>query len=106
MSKNIDWKKSSIDYSKLNQINHKSITSSKNGYKVATTKNKNQGKKNAESGHMKEIQKIGCSIGGTISGNNKTKEQLLEISKLGNEVNAEKYGIRIYATNLNTNECW
>jgi len=106
MSKNIEWKKSSIDYIKLNEINHKSITSSKNGYKLATTKNKNQGKKNAATGHMKEIQKVGCSIGGKIAGLSKSKEYLKKIGKLGNEVNAQKYGERIIATNLITGECW
>lgn len=64
------------------------------------------GKKNAESGHMKNIQKIGASIGGTKSGLNKSKEFLLEIGKLASQSNAEKYGVRIYATNLNTKEIW
>lgn len=64
------------------------------------------GKKNAESGHMKNIQKIGCSIGGTISGNNKTKEQLKEISKLGNEANQQLHGKRIIGTNVITGESW
>lgn len=77
-----------------------------NGSKAANTINKNQGKKNAQSGHMKEIQKIGCSIGGKIAGLSKSKEYLKEISKLGNEANAQKYGERIIATNLITGECW
>jgi hypothetical protein len=77
-----------------------------NGNYAATEINNQQGQKNAVSGHMKKIQKIGCSIGGTISGNNKTKKELLELSKLGNEANQQKYGIRIIATNLITGECW
>ena len=64
------------------------------------------GKKNADSGHMKKIQKIGASIGGKKAGLNKSKDFLLEIGKLASQSNAEKYGKRIYATNLNTNESW
>jgi hypothetical protein len=77
-----------------------------NGRYAATEVNNKQGEKNAQSGHMKEIQKLGCSIGGTISGNNKSKEKLIEIGKLGNEVNQQVYGDRIIATNLITGECW
>jgi hypothetical protein len=104
MTNNIEWKKSTIDYSKLNNITHNQLTSKENGLLAATKINKNQGKKNVESGHMKTIQKIGCSIGGTISGNNKTKAEMKAISLLGNKANAEKYGTRIYASNLNTNK--
>ena len=105
--KNIEWKKSSIDYNKLNNLNHRDITSSENGLYAATQINKNQGKKNAESGHMKLIQPLGSSLGGKIGGiitrdNGKLKEN----SILGNRANAEKYGVRIYATNLNTEEIW
>jgi len=55
---------------------------------------------------MREIQKIGCSIGGKKAGLAKSKKYLKEIGKLGNDANAEKYGVRIYATNLNTNKSW
>jgi hypothetical protein len=105
MTKNIEWKKSSIDYDKLNELNHKTLTSSENGLYTATKINKNQGKKNAESGHMKSIQPLGASLGGKIGGvitrdNGKLKQNGI----LGNQANAEKYGVRIYATNLNTKE--
>lgn len=103
MNKNIEWKKSNIDYSKLNEISHKTLSSSQN-VKKAYEKNKNQGKKNAASGHMKKIQKIGCIIGGIISGNLKSKEQLTKIGKLGNEANIKKYGIPLIAKNILTNE--
>jgi hypothetical protein len=63
------------------------------------------GMKNTESGHMKRIQKIGAPIGGKISGLKKSKEFLLEIGKKASTSNAEKYGVRIYAINLNTEEC-
>jgi hypothetical protein len=105
MSK-IEWKKSTIDYDVLLKINHKSITSKENGLRVATTINKNQGKKNAKSGHMKYIQKIGCGIGGSVAGKNKTKEYLKEIGELGNQGNIQKYGISIIGENLITGECW
>jgi hypothetical protein len=77
-----------------------------NGIFAATKVNNQQGQKNAESGHMKSIQKIGCSIGGKVSASRKPKEHFIEIGKLGNEANQQKHGIRIIATNLNTNECW
>ena len=77
-----------------------------NGILAATQVNLNQGKINAESGHMSNIQKIGCSIGGTISGNNKTIEYLTEIGRLGNKANIEKHGVSIIGENLITGECW
>jgi hypothetical protein len=84
-----------------------SSISKKENIKVALQHSKLQGKKNAESGHMKSIQKIGCSIGGKVGGiMTRDSGKLKEHSKLGNEANAQKYGTRIYATNLNTEECW
>jgi hypothetical protein len=77
-----------------------------NGLIAATEINNQQGQKNAESGHMKSIQPLGCSIGGTISASRKTKEYFIEIGKLGNEVNQQKYGERIIGENLITGECW
>lgn len=84
-----------------------SMSKKENGKLTATKINNNQGKKNAKSGHMKNIQKIGASLGGKIGGVvTKSNGKLKENGILGNRANAEKYGIRIYATNLNTNECW
>ena len=78
-----------------------------NGLLAATLINKNQGKKNAKSGHMKSIQRLGCSIGGKIGGIvTRDNGKLKEISLLGNEANQQKYGIRIIATNLLTEESW
>lgn len=77
-----------------------------NGLIAATEINNQQGKKNAESGHMKSIQPLGCSIGGKVSASRKTKEHFIEIGKLGNEVNQQKYGERIIGENLITGECW
>lgn len=73
--------------------------------KKAAQRNKNQGKINASNGHMKKIQKLGCVLGGQ-SGGIKTKEsgKLLEASKKGNQANIEKYGIKLIATNISTNE--
>lgn len=81
----------------------KSVSSRDN---MAKNINKTQGKKNAASGHMKRIQKIGCSIGGKKSGINKSKQYLLKIGEIASESNRQKYGVRIIATNLNTKECW
>ncbi len=64
------------------------------------------GRKNVESGLMEKIQKIGASLGGKVSGNNKTKKQLKKLSQLGNEANQQKHGKRIIAYNVNTEECW
>ncbi len=83
-----------------------SIILKNNGTLAATQINNKQGEKNAASGHMKEIQKIGCSIGGTISGNAKSKSYLKRIGKLGNEVIQQVYGKRIIGTNLITGESW
>lgn len=77
-----------------------------NGLIAATEINNQQGQKNAESGHMKSIQPLGCSIGGKVSASRKTKEHFIEIGKLGNEVNQQKYGERIIGENLITGECW
>ena len=77
-----------------------------NGKFAATEINNQQGQKNKDSGLMKEIQKIGCSIGGKVSASKKSKEHFIEIGKLGNEANQQKYGIRIIASNLLSEECW
>ena len=74
---------------------------------TAITINKDQGKKNAESGHMKSIQPLGASIGGKVGGAVlRDSGKLLEHSKLGNEANQQKYGERIIGKNLITGECW
>ena len=67
---------------------------------VGSITGKINGRKNADSGHMKAIQKIGASIGGKKSGLSKSKEYLKEIGKIASKSNAEKHGVRIYATNL------
>lgn len=106
MSNKIEWKNSKIDYDKLSELTHDILSKKINGLNAALNVNNKQGQKNAENGHMKEIQKIGCSIGGKKTGLSKSKEYLKEIGKLGNEVNAQKYGERIIGTNLITGECW
>lgn len=103
--KNIEWKKSSIDYDKLNELTHKQITSRENGLLVATKINKNQGKKNSENGHMKSIQKLGASIGGkTIALINEQTGELKKRAINGSKVTKEKYGVHIISTNLITGE--
>ena len=77
-----------------------------NGVFAATQINNKQGQKNASSGHMKSIQPLGCSIGGKVSAGRKPKEHFIEIGKLGNEANQQKYGERIIGENLITGECW
>jgi hypothetical protein len=109
MYSNIKWANKELpglSHDDLNKLTENILSKKENGLLAATQINKNQGKKNAKSGHMNTIQKLGCSIGGIVSGNKKTKEQMKQISKLGNQANAEKYGVRIYATNLNTEEVW
>jgi hypothetical protein len=89
-----------VDLVKYDAIDYKS-----NGTKAATTVNKNQGKINSLNGHMKNIQKIGCSLGGKISGiSNRDSGKLKEISKLGQLANIKKYGIKIKAIKKDTNE--
>lgn len=84
-----------------------SISKKENGNLAATKINKNQGKKNAQSGHMKKIQKIGAYLGGKIGGiTTRDNGKLKQHGILGNQANAEKYGKRIYATNEITNQCW
>jgi hypothetical protein len=63
-----------------------------------------QGKKNVKSGHMKRIQKKGCSIGGKVSSSKKTSDDMKRISKFGNQANIEKHGVKVKAINLITNE--
>ena len=106
MSNKIEWKKSKIDYDKLNDLTHNILSKKINGLNAALNVNNKQGQKNAKSGHMKEIQKIGCSIGGKVSASKKPKEYFIEIAKLGNEANQQKYGERIIGTNLITGESW
>lgn len=77
-----------------------------NGLIAATEINNQQGQKNAKSGHMKSIQPLGCSIGGKVSASRKSKQHFIEIGKLGNEANQQKYGERIIGTNLITGESW
>jgi hypothetical protein len=77
-----------------------------NGLIAATEINNQQGQKNAESGHMKSIQPMGCSIGGKVSASRKPKEYFIEIGKSGNEANQQKYGETIIGENLITGECW
>lgn len=84
-----------------------SDTLKNNGTKAATEINHHQGKKNAESGHMKNIQKIGAPIGGKIGGViTRNSGKLKENGKLGNEANQQLYGTRIIAYNEKTEECW
>ena len=106
MNNKIEWKKSKIDYDELNDLTHNIITKKLNGLNAALNVNNKQGQKNAESGHMKSIQPLGASIGGIVSASKKTKEHFIEIGKLGNEVNQQKYGERIIGENLITGECW
>jgi hypothetical protein len=108
MQKNIKWANKElpgVTHEDLLEITISNISKKQNGLLAATQVNLNQGKINAESGHMSNIQKIGCSIGGTISGNNKTIEYLTEIGRLGNKVNIEKHGVSIIGENLITGEC-
>ena len=96
--KNVEWKKSSIDYDKLNNLSHRSLTSHENGLYAANEINKEQGRKNAESGHMKSIQPLGSSKGGKVGGIiTRDSGKLKEHGKLGNLANIEKYGKRIVA---------
>jgi hypothetical protein len=90
-----------------NKFSTKSITSRDNGKFAALEVNKNQGKKNADSGHMKKIQKLGSSLGGKIGGIiTRDNGNLMIATKKANEANKQKYGIRIVAENINTGECW
>jgi len=104
---NIQWKKSTIDYDKLAELSHEKIVKHNNGTFAATVVNKNQGKKNAKSGHMKSIQTLGASMGGKIGGViTRDSGKLKQHSELGNEANQQKHGKRVIATNLITEECW
>lgn len=67
MAKKIQWKKSKIDYSELSELTHQKIVATEIIEMVnkdpqhkewAIQGGKIQGKINAESGHMKEIQKL------------------------------------------------
>jgi len=79
-----------------NKFSTKSITSRDNGKFAALEVNKNQGKKNADSGHMKKIQKLGSSLGGKIGGIiTRDNGNLMIATKKANEANKQKYGIRI-----------
>jgi hypothetical protein len=109
MHKDIKWadkELKGLSHDDLLKLNVKHFTSKENGKYAATEINNQQGQKNAESGHMKSIQPLGCSMGGKVSASRKTKEHFIEIGKLGNEVNQQKYGQRIIGTNLITGECW
>ena len=67
MAKKIQWKKSKIDYSKLSELTHQKMVATEIIEMVnkdplhkewASQGGKIQGKINAESGHIKEIQKL------------------------------------------------
>ena len=93
-----------LEYLNNKKFSTKSVSSRDN---MSKNINKSQGKKNALSGHMKSIQPLGCSIGGKIGGVvTKTSGKLKENGKLGNEANQQKYGVRIIASNLLSEECW
>ena len=109
MQKDIKWANKELPgltHEDLLEITISNLSKKENGLLAATQVNFNQGKKNAQSGHMKSIQPLGASIGGKVSASKKPKEHFIEIGKLGNEANQQKYGVRIFATNLNTEECW
>ena len=82
-------------------VKYDAVDYESNGRLAATTINKNQGKKNAESGHMKNIQKIGCSIGGKVL-TDKKLNHLRNVSFLGNQANIKKYGKPIKAICIST----
>jgi hypothetical protein len=110
MQKNIKWANKELPgltHEDLLQITISNLSKKENGLLAATQVNFNQGKKNAQSGHMKSIQPLGCSIGGKIGGTiTRDSGKLKENGKLGNESNQQKYGVRIIATNLLSEECW
>jgi hypothetical protein len=89
-----------VDKLKYNETDYVKV-----GLYTATKINHNQGKKNAENGHMRNIQKIGCSLGGRVAGKRKVLDGTWnDISLLGNKANIEKHGKRITAINVVTNE--
>lgn len=106
MNNKIEWKESKINYSELSELTHNIISKKINGLNAALNVNNQQGQKNAATGHMKSIQPLGCSIGGKVSASKKPKEHFIEIGKLGNQANQQKYGERIIGENLITGECW
>jgi hypothetical protein len=74
MNNNIEWKKSSIDYDKLNQITHADLTRIENGkqtiHKNSSTKGRSKGgQTNKKSGHISSLGKqwgaINALKGGT-----------------------------------------
>ena len=87
-----------VDLVKYDEVDYES-----NGYRIATTINKHQGRKNAESGHMSELGKKYANIGGSVMTPKKQKH-LENVSKLGNQANIKKYGHSIKAINLKTKE--
>lgn len=110
MFKNIKWANKELpglSHDELNKLTENILSKKENGLYAATHINKNQGKKNAQSGHMKNIQTIGAPLGGKIGGIvTRDTGKLKEHSLLGNKANAEKYGVKIYAFNLNTKESY
>jgi hypothetical protein len=108
MHKDIKWANKELKgltHDILNDLTAQKLSRIENGKIAATMINSNQGKKNAKSGHMKSIQKIGCSLGGVKGGIVTRDSGKLKIAtKLANEANIQKYGTRIVATNINTNK--
>lgn len=102
MAKKIQWKRSKIDYSKLSELTHQKMVATEiiemvnedPRHKDWSSKGgKIQGKRNAESGHMKEIQKLSphefpeyaSSMGGkaTMSGEHAKRIQTMGGSVAG-----------------------
>lgn len=67
MSKNIEWKKSTIDYDKLNQLTPQKLTRSENGKRTIKENSSFEGRskggqKNKENGHISRLGKEWGSI--------------------------------------------
>lgn len=90
MSNNIEWKKSSIDYNKLNKVSHADLIRIENGKKTIS---KNRTKESCSKGG-----KIGGPKGGNKSRDEKTgfhamsKEDRVKLSKeIGNRIGPRSY---------------
>jgi len=89
---------------KVDLVRYDAVDYKLNGNILASKWAKINGIRCRDSGHIQTIQKIGCVLGGQVSGNKKTKEYMTELSKLGVKANIQNYGIKLRAINKDTNE--
>lgn len=102
MSKNIEWKKSNIDYDKLNELSHQQLTRIENGKKTIGKNSSTEGRSkggqtNKLNGHIQSIGKKWGAIQG------KKNTILYSTKLLGAKAAAEKLSTKVLQLDMEGN---